>query len=69
MGNNTKIIEKITRRVKKLSDAEREKLLKIIELIDEDNEWFNFSLSSAMKGLEDDTMPEYSVEDLKEKWQ
>jgi len=69
MGNNSKTIEKITRRVKKLSEAEREKLLKIIEQIDEDNEWFNFSLSSAMKGLEDDTMPEYSVDDLKEKWQ
>lgn len=32
----------------------------------EDNQWSEFSLNQAMKGLEDETL--YSEEDLQEKW-
>ena len=32
------------------------------------NEWSEFSLAQAMRGLEDDDLPEYTDADLKEKW-
>jgi len=41
----------------------------MIEKILEEQEWFNFSLSQAMDGLEDEDMPVYTESDLKEKWQ
>jgi hypothetical protein len=34
----------------------------------ENDEWSHFSLEQAMQGLEDDNLPEYTEEDLKEKW-
>ncbi|HEY9705381.1 MAG TPA: DUF2281 domain-containing protein [Allocoleopsis sp.] len=38
--------------------------------IKQENELFNqFSLSQAMEGLENDNLPEYTEQDLKEKWQ
>jgi hypothetical protein len=34
----------------------------------ENDEWSRFSLAQAMQGLEDDNLPEYTEQDLKEKW-
>ena len=34
----------------------------------ENDEWSHFSLEQAMQGLEDDGLPEYTEQDLKEKW-
>ena len=34
----------------------------------ENNEWSDFSIGQAMQGLEDDNLPEYTEQDLKEKW-
>jgi hypothetical protein len=34
----------------------------------ENDEWSLFSLGQAMQGLEDDNLPEYTEQDLKEKW-
>ena len=34
----------------------------------ESDEWSHFSIGQAMQGLEDDHLPEYTEEDLKEKW-
>jgi hypothetical protein len=38
------------------------------DLQQDNNEWSHFSLEQAMRGLEDDNLPEYTEEDLKEKW-
>ena len=35
----------------------------------ENEEWNQFSLEQAMKGLENDNLPEYTEADLMEKWQ
>jgi hypothetical protein len=34
----------------------------------ENQEWSQFSLEQAMTGLEDDSLPEYTEQDLKIKW-
>ncbi len=34
----------------------------------EDDEWSHFSLGQAMQELENDNLPEYTEQDLKEKW-
>lgn len=65
-------IEKITHKIRKLSSDKQEKVLEYIEVLEENqnelNSWNSFSLENAMKGLEDDQLPEYTEEDLKEKW-
>lgn len=65
-------IEKITHKIKKLSSDKQEKVLEYIEVLEENqnelNSWNTFSLENAMKGLEDDQLPEYTEEDLKERW-
>ena len=35
---------------------------------EENDEWSQFSLAQAMQGLDDDSLPEYTEQDLKEKW-
>ncbi len=65
-------IEKITHKIRKLPSDKQEKVLEYIEVLEENqnelNSWNSFSLENAMKGLEDDQLPEYTEEDLKEKW-
>ncbi len=41
--------------------------MELIEIFEEESDWYYFSLSSAMKGLEDDNLPVYTMDDLKEK--
>ena len=65
-------IEKITLKVKKLSEEKQEKVLEYVEVLEayqkDVSDWNNFSLESAIKGLDDSELPEYSENDLKEKW-
>ena len=65
-------IEKITLKVKKLSEEKQEKVLEYVEVLEayqkDVSDWNNFSLESAINGLDDSELPEYSEKDLKEKW-
>jgi hypothetical protein len=65
-------IDKITLKVKRLSEEKQEKVLEYVEVLEglqkEKTDWNAFSLASAFTGLETDDMPEYSEKDLKEKW-
>ncbi|HLA96236.1 MAG TPA: hypothetical protein VK612_10990 [Pyrinomonadaceae bacterium] len=36
---------------------------------DAEKKWSKFSLAQAMRGLDNDDMPEYTDADLKDKWQ
>jgi len=40
-----------------------------ISIQQENAEWSQFSLAQAMQGLENDSLPEYTERDLKQKWQ
>ena len=39
-----------------------------ISIQQENVEWSQFSLMQAMQGLENDSLPEYTEQDLKQKW-
>ncbi len=73
MTVNTK--KTISKEIEKLSDQEQEEVLNfVISLQQRKNEaendaWNQFSLQQAMRGLEDDNLPEYTEADLVEKWQ
>jgi mRNA-degrading endonuclease RelE of RelBE toxin-antitoxin system len=60
---------KIQRKIKKLKDSDREKVLHFLEKLEyetlEVHEWEKFSLDSAMRDLENDNLPDYSENDLK----
>ncbi len=69
-------IKKIKKKVL-MEEDDFQKLLKNAEKIEKvnintvevhENSWSDFSLKNAMRGLEDDNMPKYSLDDLKEKW-
>ena len=63
--------EKIIQYVNKLPDHEKAEVLDFIDFLKAKvekkgmKEWAEFSLSSAMRGMEDEDTP-YSLEDLKE---
>ncbi len=40
-----------------------------ISIQQENAKWSQFSLAQAMQGLENDSLPEYTERDLKQKWQ
>ena len=58
-----------------LSENEQRKVLDLINLVQQQNvksenqQWSEFSLEQAMRGLENDLIPEYTEADLIEKWQ
>jgi len=61
-------------RAKTLPEPIQREVLDFIEYLaqklrQEDVRWSELSLGAALRGLEDDTWPEYSEEDLKERWQ
>jgi len=72
------ITEKINRKLEKLPISIQLEVLDFVEFVaqkadrqnlsEEDEQWTKFSLSQAMKGLEDEDVPEYTDADLKEKW-
>lgn len=70
------VTDQVTDKLQKLPIAAQKEVLHFIEFLaqkfeqkaDEDKQWSDFSLSQAMKGLENDDLPEYTEADLKEKW-
>ena len=67
------LAEKIKKNVKRLPESKQIEVLDFVEYLrsraekEENIEWNNLSLSSAMKGTEDEKSP-YSINDLKEKF-
>lgn len=68
------VAEQISDKVHKLPVASQKKVLHFVELLLDKNgretneeEWSDFSFAQAMR--EDDDMPEYTDDDLKERWQ
>jgi hypothetical protein len=62
------LTEKIIENVNVLSESKQRQLLDFIEYLrakTENEEWANFSLSTAMRGMEDEKAS-YSIDDLKE---
>ena len=69
--------EKILQHVKKLSEPRQAEVLNFVEYLEskdeksekekENKEWLSYSLSNAMRGMENEVSP-YSVEDIKEKY-
>lgn len=70
------VTEQVTDKLQKLPIAAQEEVLRFIEFLaqkfeqkaDENKQWSDFSLSQAMKGLENDDLPQYTEADLKEQW-
>ncbi len=72
-------VDKISEQVHQLPEPFQEEVLDFIEFLinkskrensrKEDLEWFDLSLSSAMREIEDEDGPTYNETDLKEKWQ
>jgi hypothetical protein len=63
--------EKINRYVHELPESKKAEVLDFIEYLrskTEEKEWAEFSLSAAMRGMEDEETP-YSLNDLKESFQ
>lgn len=60
--------EKIIRNIKELPESKQVEVLDFVEYLrskTEERDWSEFSLSSAMRGMENEATP-YSVQDLKE---
>ena len=75
---NMVVSEKINEKVVKLPISIQLEVLDFVEFVsqkaenqtdvEENKQWMEFSLSQAMKGLEDEDLPEYTEADLTEKW-
>ena len=71
------VAEEVTNKLQKLPIAAQEEVLHFIEFIaqkferktDENQQWLEFSLAQAMRGMEDEDAPDYTEADLKERWQ
>ncbi|MFQ5637477.1 MAG: DUF2281 domain-containing protein [bacterium] len=71
--------DKISRQVNQLPKPFQKEALHFIEFLtkkaqrensrQDDLEWFNLSVTSAMRDLGDEDSPSYDESDLKEKWQ
>ncbi len=71
-------VERINQQVQKLPEPLLSEVLHFIEFLmakaipentrQEDLQWSRFSLSEAMRGLENENMPIYDETVLKEKW-
>lgn len=65
------LTERIIKNVKTLPESKQVEVLDFVEYLqskaerEENTEWNNLSLSSAMRGIEDEETP-YSINDLKE---
>ena len=60
--------EKIIRQIQGLSESKKAAVLDFVEFLNtkkEDKEWSDFSLASAMNGMEEEETP-YTLDDLKE---
>jgi hypothetical protein len=66
----TELLEQAIAKIKTLPSDQQEEIASIIlEEIQVNQEWNQFSLEQAMRGLENDNLPEYTETDLIEKWQ
>ena len=66
--------ERIFQQVQGLPESAQEAVLQIVERLAEkssaeDEEWSQFSLSTAAKGMEDEPWPDYTAAPHFEKWQ
>jgi hypothetical protein len=72
------VTEQINSKLQKLPTLYQQEVLHFIEFLSqkamrdeaetEEKLWTDFSLTQAIRGLEDDDTPEYTEADLKEKW-
>ena len=66
----TELLEQAISKMKTLPSDQQEAIASIIlEEIQVNQEWNQFSLEQAMRDLENDNLPEYTETDLIEKWQ
>jgi hypothetical protein len=66
----TELLEQAISKIKTLPSDQQEAIASIIlEEIQVNQEWNQFSLEQAMRDLENDNLPEYTETDLIEKWQ
>ena len=71
-----KTIERINKKIRRLPESSQQEVLDFVEFIFSKSakreaeinieDWNKFSLNNAMRGLEDDIIPDYSISDLKE---
>jgi hypothetical protein len=72
-------IEKITKQIQQLPEPSQQEVLDFVEFLlsrkhgdgrrQEELDWIEFSLTSAIRGMEDENDLTYDESDLKEKWQ
>ncbi|MDQ3063675.1 MAG: DUF2281 domain-containing protein [Acidobacteriota bacterium] len=72
------VTEQINSKLQRLPTLYQQEVLHFIEFLSqkamrveaetEEKLWSDFSLTQAMRGLEDDDTPKYTEADLKEKW-
>lgn len=66
----TELLEQAISKIKTLPSDQQEAIASIIlEEIQVNQQWNQFSLEQAMRDLENDNLPEYTETDLIEKWQ
>ena len=66
----TELLEQAISKIKTLPSDQQEAIASIIlEEIQVNQQWNQFSLEQAMRDLENDNLPEYTKTDLIEKWQ
>ena len=66
-------VERIQEQVQSLPEPVQQEVLDFVEYLAhklrrEDTRWSEFSLKTALHGLEDETWPEYTKNDFKEQW-
>lgn len=67
------IVDTIQDKVKLLSEPTQREVLDFVDYLlyksrQEDMVWSRLSLTLALRGLEDEEWPDYSAQDLKERW-
>jgi len=68
------ISERIQERLRGLPEPTQREVLDFVEYLahklrKEDDEWSRLSVTAALRGLEEETWPQYNEADFKEKWQ
>jgi hypothetical protein len=68
------IVERIIEELKSIPQSAQAEVLDFVEYLkskqrqkEEDSEWLQFSLNSAMRGIEEEPSP-YGIKDIKEKY-
>jgi hypothetical protein len=73
-----KVAEKINKQVQRLPEKTQAEVFDFVEYLltktervqarKEEQDWTQFSLASAMRGIKEETEPEYTEEDLEERF-